>query len=149
MNSVPLVYTDGACRGNPGSGGWGALICFPDESRFELSGYEAQTTNNRMELTAAVEALNYLYNHNHLSVQIYTDSQYLKNGMLSWLANWKKNSWKTAAKKPVKNKDIWEKLDVLSQRVAVEWFWVKGHSGHEGNEYADLLANQAIDKSSV
>ena len=137
-----IVYTDGACRGNPGPGGWGAILLFPDQQR-ELRGASAETTNNRMELTAAIEALSALDRQSR--VTLYTDSEYLKNGISQWIENWKQRGWKTAAKKPVKNQDLWQALDQASSMHEVEWKWVKGHSGNPGNARADELANQAID----
>ena len=133
------VYTDGACSGNPGPGGWGVLIIDGAE-RTELSGGEAETTNNRMELLAAIKALQETPAGQPL--QLYTDSQYVKNGINSWINNWKRNGWKTASRKPVKNKDLWEALDSLREDREVAWHWVKGHDGHPGNERADELARQ-------
>ncbi len=138
-----VIYTDGACRGNPGPGGWGALLR-RGESQRELFGGENNTTNNRMELTAAIQALQAL--HRACSVELHTDSNYLRQGITQWLANWKKNGWKTAAKKPVKNADLWLELDDACQRHTIEWRWVKGHSGNLGNEAADVLANRGIDE---
>jgi len=135
------IYTDGACLGNPGPGGWAALLV-ADGSPREISGYESQTTNNRMELRAAVEALRALADGTE--VDLHTDSQYLRNGMNEWLARWKRNGWRTADKKPVKNVDLWEDLDALAQRHVVRWHWVRGHSGHPENERCDVLANEAI-----
>ena len=132
-----VIYTDGACSGNPGPGGWGARLEGPDGVN-EISGGEAATTNNRMEMSAAIEALASLPDNSQ--VTLVTDSNYVKDGMTSWLANWKKRGWKTAAKKPVKNVDLWQALDAQCQRYQVEWRWVKGHSGHPGNERADELA---------
>jgi ribonuclease HI len=132
-----VIYTDGACSGNPGPGGWGARLEGPDGVN-EISGGEAATTNNRMEMSAAIEALASLPDNSQ--VTLVTDSNYVKDGMTSWLANWKKRGWKTAAKKPVKNVDLWQALDAQCQRHQVEWRWVKGHSGHPGNERADELA---------
>ncbi len=137
-----VVYTDGACRGNPGPGGWGALLVAEGRER-ELFGGEALTTNNRMELTAAIRALEAL--KRRCRVAIYTDSQYVRNGILEWVAAWKRRGWKTADKKPVKNQDLWERLDALVADHDVEWHWVKGHAGHPGNERADALANRGID----
>jgi ribonuclease HI len=132
-----VIYTDGACSGNPGPGGWGARIEGPDEVT-EIKGGEVQTTNNRMELSAAIEALASLPDNS--DVTLVTDSTYVKDGMTSWLANWKKRGWKTAAKKPVKNVDLWQALDTQCQRHQMTWQWVKGHAGHPGNERADELA---------
>lgn len=137
------IYSDGACRGNPGPGGWGALLLY-GEHRRELCGGEAETTNNRMELLAAIEALNSL--KESCRVTIYTDSQYVRQGITSWLANWKRRGWKTASRKPVKNVDLWQQLDQACQRHQLEWRWVKGHSGDPGNEAADRLANQGVDE---
>jgi ribonuclease HI len=137
------IYTDGACRGNPGPGGWAAVLIYGDHRR-EISGYEAATTNNRMELLAAIEALSSL--KRRCDVDLHTDSQYLQNGMRSWLANWKRNNWRTADKKPVKNEDLWRQLDALAANHSIHWHWVKGHDGHPENERCDELANQAIDR---
>ncbi len=136
------LYTDGACRGNPGPGGWGVLLrC--GETEKELWGGETATTNNRMELQAVIEGLTALTRPS--SVTIVTDSQYVKNGMMQWIHNWKRNGWKTAARKPVKNADLWQQLDALVQKHEVRWEWVRGHSGHPENERADELANQGIE----
>ena len=137
------IYTDGACRGNPGPGGWGAVLRYGDHEK-TLHGGEAMTTNNRMELTAAIEALAAL--KQSCRVDLTTDSEYVRQGITSWLANWKKRGWKTAAKKPVKNVDLWQKLDEQVARHEVQWHWVKGHSGHPQNELADQLANRGIDE---
>jgi ribonuclease HI len=137
------VYTDGACSGNPGPGGWGAVLRFGDKER-ELCGGADNTTNNRMELTAAIEGLRAL--NEPCEVVLTTDSTYVKDGITRWLANWKKNGWKTAAKKAVKNQDLWQELDHQTSRHTVQWQWVKGHSGHPENERADALANQGMDK---
>ncbi len=138
------IFTDGACRGNPGPGGWGALLRYGDHEK-ELFGGEAETTNNRMELMAAIQALESL--SKACRVRVTTDSVYVKNGITEWLHNWKKRGWKTAAKKPVKNSDLWKQLDKAVQRHdEVSWYWVKGHSGHPGNERADELANRGIDE---
>lgn len=131
------IYTDGACSGNPGPGGWGVLI-IDGEKRTELSGGDAETTNNRMELTAAIEAL--IATKDAGPVKLHTDSQYVKNGINDWIRNWKRNGWKTASRKPVKNKDLWEALDAEIDDRAIEWRWVKGHAGDAGNERADELA---------
>ncbi len=138
-----VIYTDGACRGNPGVGGWGAVVQQPDDEK-ELSGSEENTTNNRMELTAAVCALQSLAASSR--VRLYTDSQYLRSGITTWINNWKKNGWRTSGGRPVKNKDLWQGLDEVSQGHRIDWYWVKGHSGNSGNERADALANQAIDR---
>ncbi|NND68106.1 MAG: ribonuclease HI [Halioglobus sp.] len=137
------IYTDGACRGNPGPGGWGALLRFGDRER-ELYGGEPDTTNNRMELRAAIEALRAL--SRPCQVVLTTDSQYVRQGITSWLEGWKAKNWKTAARKPVKNVDLWQALDAENSRHQVEWRWVKGHSGHPENERADALANRGIDE---
>ena len=137
------IYTDGACRGNPGPGGWGALIKDGDGER-ELSGAENETTNNRMELTAAIMALRALPDGS--AADVYTDSEYVMKGLNDWLQAWKERGWKTAAKKPVKNQDLWEALDAVNARRRVRWHWVKGHAGNHGNEHVDRLANQAIDR---
>ena len=136
------IFTDGACRGNPGPGGWGTLLVFGELVK-PLSGYEPATTNNRMELRAAIEGLTALTTP--CAVQLYTDSQYLQQGMRAWLANWKRNGWRTADRKPVKNVDLWQQLDALVQQHTVTWHWVKGHAGHPENERCDALANAAID----
>tara|TARA_B100002052_G_scaffold157072_1_gene143147 strand:- start:3177 stop:3635 length:459 start_codon:yes stop_codon:yes gene_type:complete len=135
------IYTDGACKGNPGIGGWGALLKYSKSTK-ELKGYELETTNNRMELIAVIEALRAI--KEDLKIEIITDSQYVKNGINNWIVNWKNNGWRTAAKKPVKNKDLWQELDDLVQNYRIKWKWVKGHSGDPGNERADQLANDAI-----
>lgn len=137
------MFTDGACRGNPGPGGWGVLLRYGNTEK-TLSGAERETTNNRMELMAAIMGLAELTRG--CSVQVTTDSTYVKNGISTWLANWKKNNWRTAAKQPVKNIDLWQQLDTEVQRHDVTWHWVRGHTGHRENEIADQLANQAIDK---
>jgi ribonuclease HI len=141
MSKVDL-YTDGACRGNPGPGGWGALLIAGDARR-EMMGAELLTTNNRMELTGAIEGLNAL--KRRCAVRLFTDSKYVLQGLTEWLPDWKARGWRTAAKKPVKNQDLWEKLDAAVQNHEVEWHWVRGHSGNEGNVRVDLLANMAID----
>lgn len=138
-----VIYTDGACRGNPGPGGWGAQLQYQSNIR-QLKGAEAHTTNNRMELKAAIEALNAL--SERCVVQLYTDSNYVRQGIVSWLPNWKKRNWKTADRKPVKNADLWQALEDAAARHQVSWHWVKGHSGDPGNETADQLANEAIDE---
>ncbi len=136
------IYTDGACRGNPGDGGWGVLIEFENFSK-EYFGGEKNTTNNQMELRAAIEGLKAL--KETCNVNLTTDSKYVMDGITSWIDNWKKNNWKNAAKKDVKNKELWIELDKFRSLHNVEWHWVKGHSGHEKNEIADLLANRGID----
>ena len=136
------IYTDGACRGNPGPGGWGALLIFKSQEK-EFSGAEPQTTNNRMELMGAIMALAALTRGCH--VRLHTDSKYVCTGVTDWLPNWKARGWKTADKKPVKNQDLWERLDAEAQRHEVKWIWVKGHAGNVGNERVDRIANAAID----
>ncbi|MBF2755770.1 MAG: ribonuclease HI [Gammaproteobacteria bacterium AqS3] len=139
-----VIYTDGACRKNPGPGGWGAVLRFGAQER-EINGSEADTTNNRMELRAAIEALSLL--KRPTDVTLYTDSIYLRDGMLRWLKGWKLNQWRTAARAPVKNRDLWERLDALNDTHRIDWRWVKGHAGDAGNERADALANSAIDEA--
>ena len=137
-----IIYTDGACRGNPGPGGWGALIKF-DTTEKEIFGGQNNTTNNQMELSAAIEGPSIL--KEPCSVELFTDSKYVMDGITQWIQNWKKNNWKTSAKKEVKNKELWQQLDRLMSYHQVQWHWVKGHSGDPGNETADLLANKGID----
>ena len=137
-----IMYTDGACRGNPGPGGWGALITFEGSSK-EIFGGKLDSTNNQMELSAAIEALAAL--KEPCNVDLFTDSKYVMDGITQWIHNWKKNSWRTAAKKDVKNKELWQKLDELINFHQVQWHWVKGHSCDAGNEIADQLANKGID----
>jgi len=137
-----IIYTDGACRGNPGPGGWGALIK-SDTVQKEIFGGQADATNNQMELSAAIEGLAVL--KEPCNVELFTDSKYVMDGITKWIKNWKKNNWKTAAKKNVKNKELWQKLDQLISQHQVQWHWVKGHSGDVGNETADFLANKGID----
>ena len=141
--SLVTIYTDGACRGNPGVGGWGALLSYGNTTK-ELKGAKAQTTNNQMELMAAIESLKVL--KRTCIVDLYTDSVYVKDGITKWIDGWRSKGWKTAAKKPVKNKELWLELDALNQHHQVTWHWVKGHAGVEGNERADALANEAIDE---
>lgn len=141
MQEVTL-YTDGACKGNPGTGGWGALLQSGKHSK-ELFGGEANTTNNRMELTAVIQGLAAL--KRPCIVNIYTDSQYVKNGMQQWIHNWKARGWKTAAKQPVKNIELWQALDAAVSKHQIQWHWVKGHAGHPGNEKADELANRGVE----
>jgi ribonuclease HI len=140
MSAAVRIWTDGACLGNPGPGGWGALLRWNGTER-ELSGGEPQTTNNRMELMAAIQALETL--KRRCDVLVTTDSQYVRKGITEWMAQWKRNGWKTSARKPVKNVDLWQRLDAVVARHTVQWAWVKGHSGHPENERADLLATQA------
>jgi ribonuclease HI len=137
------IYTDGACRGNPGPGGWAALLVAGDE-RKEVMGAEAATTNNRMELSAAIGGLTAL--KRRCAVKLYTDSKYVLQGVTEWMPNWKVRGWRTAAREPVKNQDLWQELDLAVAAQDIEWIWVKGHSGHAGNEYVDQLANIAIDR---
>ena len=137
-----IMYTDGACRGNPGPGGWGVLITFEDSAK-EMFGGKLDSTNNQMELSAAIEGLAAL--KEPCNVDLFTDSKYVMDGITQWIHNWKKNSWRTAAKKDVKNKELWQKLDELINFHQVQWHWVKGHSGDVGNEIADQLANKGID----
>jgi ribonuclease HI len=139
---VVEIYTDGACRGNPGAGGWAALLRRGKDEK-EIHGAEPHTTNNRMELTAVIRALEAL--RRPVEVRVYTDSEYVRRGVTEWLESWKARGWRTADKKPVKNQDLWERLDELIVPHRIEWHWVRGHSGVEGNERVDLLANQAID----
>ena len=143
MSDVIELYTDGACRGNPGPGGWGVLVRAQNNEK-RLYGGEPDTTNNRMELMAAIQALESLTSRSN--VKLTSDSQYVLKGINEWMENWKKRGWKTAAKKPVKNVDLWQRLDNAREGHAVEWFWVKGHSGHVENEIADELANLGIDE---
>ena len=133
------VYTDGACKGNPGPGGWGVYIQFKENEK-ELYGGNPETTNNQMEMQAALEALKHLKDENEV-IKLYTDSNYLRQGITEWIHTWKKNNWKTAAKKPVANRDLWIEISDLNEKMTVEWNWVKGHAGDPGNERADELAN--------
>ena len=143
MEKTVYLFTDGACKGNPGAGGWGVLLRYGGHEK-ELFGGEAQTTNNRMELTAVLSGLKTL--NRPCDVVICTDSQYVKNGMESWIHNWKKNGWKTADRQPVKNADLWQQLDEQVARHRVRWQWVKGHAGHAENERADALANRGVEQ---
>ncbi len=143
--NIAEVYTDGACSGNPGPGGWGAVLGWQGKTR-EISGGEAATTNNRMELMAAIAALESLTRP--VTVRIHTDSTYVKDGITQWIHRWKRNGWKTANKKPVKNEDLWRRLDAALARHDVSWHWVKGHAGHPGNERADALARDAVPRAS-
>ena len=144
MDNTIYIYTDGACRGNPGPGGWGALLIY-QKTKKELYGFSSETTNNIMELTAVIESLKSI-KRNH-PIIITTDSNYVKDGITTWIKSWKANNWKTANKKPVKNKELWIELDNVCQSYDIKWEWVKGHSGHLGNEKADELANKAIDEN--
>jgi ribonuclease HI len=139
---VVEIYTDGACRGNPGPGGWAATLSLGDTLK-ELAGAEAQTTNNRMELTAVIRALESL--KRPVRVRLFTDSEYVRRGITEWIGNWKARQWLTADRKPVKNRDLWQQLEQLAAPHGIEWHWVRGHSGVPGNERVDQLANQAID----
>lgn len=142
MSAAPVVvHTDGACSGNPGPGGWGAILRYNGHEK-ELQGGEAQTTNNRMELTAAIMALEAL--NRPATVEIHTDSQYVKDGISKWIHGWKRNGWKTSDKKPVKNAELWQRLDQALARHQVSWHWVKGHAGHDDNERADELARAGM-----
>ena len=142
MSDEVEIYTDGACRGNPGPGGWAAVLSSGGREK-EISGAELQTTNNRMELQAVIEALQAL--KRPLAVRLYTDSQYVRRGILEWLPQWKARGWKTADRKPVKNQDLWQQLETAAARHRIEWHWVPGHAGIPGNERCDVLANAAID----
>lgn len=143
MDDMIEIYTDGACKGNPGVGGWGAWLKFNAHEK-SISGGENNTTNNRMELTAVIRALEALKRSS--KVKIYTDSVYVQKGMTEWIAGWKAKNWRTASKKPVKNDDLWQTLDQLAQQHQIEWCWVKGHAGNAGNERADMLANAGVDE---
>ena len=143
LTATVEIYTDGACRGHPGPGGWGALL-LAGEHRKTMYGGEHETTNNRMELTAAIEALNALKGPR--KVRLFTDSKYVMDGINDWMPNWKKRGWKTSSRKPVKNQDLWQALDEAISRHQIEWKWVRGHTGVPGNEAADALANQGIDE---
>jgi len=139
---VADIYTDGACSGNPGPGGWGAVLRYRDHEKELYGGEPGSTTNNRMELMAAIEALESLTRPSR--VRLHTDSVYLRNGIMSWLANWKRNNWRTASRQPVKNEDLWRRLDAAATRHQVQWLWVRGHAGDPGNERADALANRGM-----
>jgi ribonuclease HI len=142
MKDIVVIYTDGACRGNPGPGGWGVVLDYNGHKK-ELYGGERETTNNRMELTAVINALEALTRS--CKVRLSTDSQYVLKGITEWMQNWKKRGWKTAEKKPVKNEDLWRRLDAATHSHDIEWIWVRGHAGDPGNEQADNLANLGID----
>ncbi|MDB4040834.1 ribonuclease HI [Methylophilaceae bacterium] len=139
------IYTDGACKGNPGAGGWGALI-IEDDNKNEIFGGEADTTNNRMEILAVIMALKTV--NTDCAITIFTDSTYVQKGISEWIAKWKVNGWRTSNKKNVKNKDLWVQLDGLTSQLTISWMWVKGHSGHPGNERADYLANKGVNMES-
>lgn len=143
MSDIVEIHTDGACRGNPGPGGWGAILSYDGHEKC-LSGAEANTTNNRMELLAAIQALEAL--KRRCKVRLVTDSQYVRNGITEWMAKWKRNNWRTSNRTPVKNADLWERLDAAAARHDVDWVWVRGHAGHPENERADALARAAIDE---
>ncbi len=143
MANIIIIHTDGACRGNPGKGGWGVLLQYGEVQK-KLYGGDPNTTNNRMELMAAIQALEAL--NRSCEVKLYTDSKYVLQGITEWLPNWKRRGWKTASRQPVKNEDLWRRLDTASARHQIDWQWVKGHSGDSGNELADQLANQGIDE---
>ncbi len=145
MNKI-IIYTDGGCRGNPGIGGWGVWLRYGDHDK-KLQGAQQDTTNNRMELTAAIKALEAIKSSD-IAIDLFTDSKYVMTGIREWIKNWKAKNWKTASKKPVKNIDLWQRLDVLNDQHNVAWHWVKGHSGNKGNDMADALANLAMDKIS-
>ena len=141
MKNNVVIYTDGACKGNPGEGGWGAILEFTNETN-KIYGYQESTTNNRMEIVAAIEAIKLVKEES--DIIIYTDSKYLMNGINTWIHSWKKNNWKTSGNKNVKNVDLWKAIDELNSKHSIKWNWVKGHSGNPGNEMADDLANFAI-----
>ena len=145
MTEIVTIYTDGACKGNPGPGGWGVYMLYKAKEK-ELCGGEPETTNNRMEMMAAIQALETL--NRSCAVKLHTDSKYLLQGITEWMVNWKKRGWKTAGNKPVKNEDLWRRLDLAIQRHTIEWVWVKGHAGNNGNERADNLANQGVEQFS-
>ncbi|THB65675.1 MAG: ribonuclease HI [Gammaproteobacteria bacterium] len=143
MTNVVDIFTDGACRGNPGPGGWGALLRYNGKEK-KLNGYTKKTTNNRMEMMAVIEALSAL--NRPCNIRLSSDSRYVIDGITKWINGWKKNNWKNSSKKEVKNSDLWKKLDLLTEKHNIEWVWVKGHAGHIENELVDQLANEAIDK---
>jgi len=142
MSGSVVIYTDGACKGNPGPGGWGAVLQYGDTER-EIFGGESPTTNNRMELTAVIRALESL--KRRCTVDVYTDSQYVRNGIMTWIHGWKRNGWKTSDRKPVKNDDLWRELDALAAVHDITWHWVKGHADSVGNQRADALANRGVE----
>ncbi len=144
--NITVAYTDGACKGNPGAGGWGAHLIFSDGSTQDLYGGDTETTNNRMELMGAIQALT--HSSHEQKLEIWTDSSYVQKGITEWIEGWKKKGWKTASKKPVANQDLWQQLDKLCQQRDVDWHWVKGHAGHAGNEKADELANLGVTSNS-
>mgnify|MGYP001388384482 FL=1 len=148
MNSLKkvVIYTDGACRGNPGNGGWGAILNYQDQTK-EIKGFASNTTNNIMELTAVIKSIELL--KEPCQITVFTDSKYVQNGISTWIHGWKKNGWKTSNKKSVKNKNLWLALDDQATKHNISWEWVKGHSGHPLNERADELANQAIDEGKI
>jgi ribonuclease HI len=146
LNSKVEIFTDGACRGNPGPGGWGVLLRYNGTEK-ELCGGEELTTNNRMELMAAIKGLEALTQE--CDVELTTDSEYVRQGITKWIHNWKKRNWKTSNRQPVKNKDLWEHLDELASKYKIDWHWVKGHSGHRENELVDELANRGIDELGI
>lgn len=143
-NNYIEIFTDGACRGNPGVGGWGAILRYNQHEK-SLNGAEKLTTNNRMELTAVIKSLESLKQPCNLAIKVTTDSQYVRKGITEWLEQWKKRDWRTSNKQPVKNIDLWQQLDDIAKQYQISWHWVKGHNGHRENELADQLANQAID----
>ncbi len=143
MSKLVIIHTDGACSGNPGPGGWGAVLQYNNHLK-KLKGGTKETTNNRMELTAAIKALNTL--KHPCNVELHTDSKYVKDGLTKWIENWKKNGWKTANKKPVKNSELWQELDIAVKSHTISWHWVKGHAGNEMNELADQLANEGMEQ---
>ena len=143
MEQPIIAFADGAAKGNPGPGGWGAIVVTPDGRVTEIGGGEPHTTNNRMEMTAVIEALSALKRPSR--VVLHTDSQYVQKGITEWINGWKARGWRTAAKEPVKNVDLWKKLDDVARNHEIDWVWVKGHSGHDGNERADALANKGVE----
>lgn len=143
IDEIVTIYTDGACSGNPGIGGWGAILIYNKISK-EISGGEIDTTNNKMELKAVIESIKIL--KRKCKINIYTDSLYVKNGITNWINNWKQNGWKNSKKQPILNQELWQELDILTQKHTIEWFWVKGHNNNELNELADKLARNEINK---